>query len=65
MLVIAKAGIKVPHEFKPRTYITDAQSVDMPESAYYHRRIADGDLILADQAATVKMTVVDKSKGAK
>lgn len=65
MLVIAKTGINVPHEFKPRAYITDEKSVEVPDSAYYRRRMADGDLILAEQAATVEKTVVDKPKGGK
>lgn len=54
MLVQAAPGIKVPMEEKPRDYITDADATEVPESAYYLRRIADGDLV------TVKPT-----KGAK
>lgn len=45
MKVKAAPGIKVPKEDKPREYITDAESVDVPETAYYLRRIAEGDLI--------------------
>lgn len=50
MLVIAAQGIKVPMEEKPRDYITDTppegeSGYNVPESAYYLRRIADGDLI--------------------
>lgn len=50
MKVLAAKGIKVPKENKPREYITDAppegeQAFDVPESAYYLRRIADGDLV--------------------
>ncbi len=45
MLVKAAPGIKVPMEEKPREYITDDQPADVPESAYYLRRVADGDLI--------------------
>jgi len=47
MKVIAAQGIKVPMEDKPRDYITDAAAVDVPESAYYLRRLADGDLLEA------------------
>lgn len=59
MLVKAASGIKVPMEEKPRVYITDTppdgeQGFTVPETAYYLRRIADGDLV------TVKPT-----KGAK
>lgn len=46
MKVIATKGIKVPKEDKPREYITDAEPVDVPETAYYLRRIADGDLVI-------------------
>lgn len=45
MKVLAEKGIKVPKEDKPREYITDAEAVDVPETAYYLRRIADGDLV--------------------
>jgi len=54
MKVIAAPGIKVPMEDKPRDYITDAQSVDVPESAYYLRRIADGDLRLDEVPTKTK-----------
>lgn len=58
MLVKASAGLKVPQEEKPREYITDAEPVDVPETAYYMRRLSDGDLVLAEPAP-------DKAKGAK
>ncbi len=45
MFVKAAPGLKVPQEEKPRDYITDAESVEVPASAYTLRRIADGDLI--------------------
>lgn len=51
MKVIAAKGIKVPMEDKPREYITDAESIDVPESAYYLRRVADQDLLLAKDDA--------------
>lgn len=59
MLVKAAPGLKVPMEEKPRVYITDTppdgeQGYTVPETAYYLRRLADGDLV------TVKPT-----KGAK
>ncbi len=47
MHVIAAPGIQVPKEDKPRDYITDTQAVDVPDTAYYRRRIADGDLLPA------------------
>ena len=50
MLVLAAPGIKVPLEEKPRDYITDTPPQDeagytVPDTAYYLRRIADGDLL--------------------
>lgn len=47
MKVIAAPGILVPKEDKPRDYITDAEAIDVPETVYYLRRIADGDLLEA------------------
>lgn len=45
MKVRAAPGIKVPREDKPREYITDTEAVDLPDTAYYLRRVAEGDLI--------------------
>lgn len=62
MKVKAAPGIKVPQENKPREYITDAEVVDVPDTAYYLRRCADSDLIVtsdppqAGEAATMKST---------
>lgn len=54
MLVTAAPGIKVPKEDKPREYITGADAVEVPDSAYYLRRVADGDLVPATVPATAK-----------
>jgi hypothetical protein len=51
MLVKAAPGLKVPKEFKPRDYI-EAEPVEVPETAYYLRRLADGDLVPADDQTT-------------
>lgn len=56
MLVQASPGIKVPKETKPREFITDNKAVDVPDTAYYRRRLRDGDLVAV--TATSK-----KSKG--
>ncbi|OPY07253.1 MAG: hypothetical protein A4E68_01935 [Syntrophaceae bacterium PtaB.Bin095] len=50
MKVLAKPGAKCPMEHKPRAYITDLVVVDVPDSTYYRRLLADGSLILADSA---------------
>jgi len=51
MLVKAAPGLKVPKEAKPREYITDAKTVEVPESVYSRRCLAQGDLVLAEQPA--------------
>lgn len=48
MNVIAAPGIKVPKETQPHDYIDDAAVVDVPDTAYYQRRILDGDLLPAE-----------------
>lgn len=50
MKVLARPGAKCPMEHKPRTYITDSTVVDVPDSTYYRRLLADGSLILEDTA---------------
>lgn len=50
--VIARKGLNVPLEENSRAYITDAASVSINErSAYYIRRMRDGDLLLAPEKA--------------
>ncbi len=44
MFVKAIFGIKVPSEFHPQRYITEHEISSVDESAYYVRRILDGDL---------------------
>ncbi len=39
----------MPKEAKPREYITDAKPWEVPESVYYRRCLAQGDLVLAEQ----------------
>lgn len=50
MKVIAAPGIKVPKEGKPNDYIIDSDAVEVMDSAYYQRRISDGDLLEATPA---------------
>lgn len=56
MQVQAAQGLKVPMEDKPHDYITDAVAVDVPDTAYYQRRISDGDLLVVAPAAPTKPT---------
>ncbi|MBN3900797.1 hypothetical protein H3H12_00590 [Serratia marcescens] len=45
--VIARTGIRVPKEEMPDRYITDSEAVSVAQSAYYRRRLREGDLLLA------------------
>lgn len=57
MKVIAAPGLQVPKENDPRTYVTDAESVTVPDTLYYRRRISDGDLIeVVEEAAAAPVT---------
>lgn len=50
MFVKAGAGLKVPMEGKPTTYITESEIVPVEDSAYYLRRVTDGDCIEVTEA---------------
>jgi len=54
MKVMSAPGTQCPIEEKPRSYITDTEAVDVPETAYYLRLIADGSLIPAPDTAKNK-----------
>ncbi|KUG22370.1 hypothetical protein ASZ90_007849 [hydrocarbon metagenome] len=53
MLVQAKPGTRCPKEGKPREYITE-EAVDVPDTTYYRRLIAEGSLIETQNKKTVK-----------
>ncbi len=44
--VRAVPGVEVPQEGAPRRYITAAEAVEVEDSVYYRRRVADGDLTI-------------------
>lgn len=60
MLVKAPPGLRCPKEDNPRTYITDAAAVDVPASAYYLQRVADGSLL--ETPSTALITAGKKGK---
>lgn len=64
MIVKAAPGLKVPREDKPREYITEAKPVDVPESAYYLRRLDEGDLVPGEAAteSAAPATAAKKNK---
>lgn len=43
--VKAAPGLLVPREDKSTRYITDGEAVTVPASAYYLRRVRDGELV--------------------
>jgi hypothetical protein len=49
MLVISAPGTRCPKEGKPRSYITDASPVDVPDTAFYRRLVNDGSLLAASE----------------
>lgn len=49
MFVKAAPGLKVPKENKPRDYIGDGVIEPVEDSAYYLRRVSDGDLVEVDE----------------
>jgi hypothetical protein len=60
--VQAVPGTRVPLEQKSREYVTDEKAVEVEESAYYHRRIADGDLVIVAQDASAEDKSNSKTK---
>lgn len=54
MWVKANVGLKVPMEGKPNDYITEDTAIEVPDSAYYMRRLADCDVVMADAPAATK-----------
>ncbi|WP_423197449.1 DUF2635 domain-containing protein [Cupriavidus sp. H19C3] len=51
MKVKAAPGLRVPKEDDPHRYITEDEAVEVPSSAYYLRIVAEGDLIVSNDAA--------------
>ncbi|KAF1366464.1 DUF2635 domain-containing protein [Yokenella regensburgei] len=71
--VIARQGIRVPVEGNPARYITDETAETVANTAYWRRRLKDGDLLIftdtsgapaeapADDAAEKPATTVAKA----
>jgi hypothetical protein len=55
MRVTATAGLRVPLEGKARQFIEHdpGKPVDVPDTSYYRRRLAAGELIEVAEAASV------------
>lgn len=73
LTVVAAAGLKVPRENKPRSYISGTAAVQVPATAYYLRRVQSGELMAcvdpqpdeqAEAPATVQSRKPSSKKGA-
>ncbi|EAA2983384.1 hypothetical protein DNY73_17785 [Salmonella enterica subsp. diarizonae] len=53
MKVKAAAGLRVPYENQPRRYI-EQKPVDVPDTIYYRRLLAAGDLVNVGDLVAVK-----------
>lgn len=62
MLVIAAPGLRVPIELEPQKQIdpAPAEPVEVPDTSYYRRRIAAGELL---PARKVRGGAKDPAKG--
>lgn len=49
MRVKAAPGHRVPTEEDPYKYIEGTEAVDVPDTSYYRRRLATGELLTADK----------------
>jgi len=56
MKVKAAPGLTCPMEKRPRKYITDAQVVEVPNTAYYARLVSDGSLVRIDGSEEEEVT---------
>lgn len=61
--VKAAPGLKVPKEGAPREYINEHEPQTVPGSAYYLRRLDDGDLIRVEDALASAKANIREEKG--
>lgn len=54
LYVKASAGLKMPKEGNPRSYINDSEPVMVESSHYYQKALIDGDLLEVSEAAWVE-----------
>lgn len=63
MLVTAAPGHKVPREDDPRKHIEPGQDpVEVPNTSYYRRRIAAGELQLSKGRSSAKKTTQEPAE---
>ncbi|XLP80060.1 DUF2635 domain-containing protein [Mannheimia haemolytica] len=59
--VKAAKGVRVPVENRPHHYI-EQEAVEVENTLYYQRRIADGDLIVVKETKSAKETGANNVK---
>lgn len=64
MRVTAAEGLQVPYETEPRKHITHnpAEPVVVPDTSYYRRRVASGELTLVAEATEQPAPVADAAE---
>ena len=60
MKVKSAPGTRCPKEGKPKAYITDAVPVEVPDTAYYRRMVAEGSLVTAAEEPAAEDTKTKK-----
>lgn len=65
MKVIAPHGLRVPREDKPRTHITGDKAVHVPDTSYYRRRLARGELVAVTEQALPAAADAPESKSSR
>lgn len=61
--VKAAVGVRVPREDNPRRYIDETNAAEVERSAYYLRRINDGDLLIVNEKSATKAGKAEVSDG--
>ncbi|HHR5860159.1 MULTISPECIES: hypothetical protein [Providencia] len=54
LFVKASQGLRVSFEHQHRRYITDAEAISVPDTAYYRRLLTNGDLVSVNKKAKNK-----------
>jgi hypothetical protein len=65
MIVKSAPGTQCPMEANPKTYVTDSEPIDVPDTAYYRRLLDDGSLVEAklDEGSVAEAKPGKKSTG--
>ena len=58
-------GLFLPLHDNPRSYVTDAETVEVPNISYYQRAVTAGDLVIQADEATDAEEVTSTEEAAK